>query len=136
MPGYKLVAGRKGPRKWTEGAEERMKAMRLRHDLIYVDKLVTPTQAEKAAKAGSIGPRQWKALQEFITQNDGAPSVVPEWDKRPALVGTKSDFDVVVAEPAPAVEAEDLFGADDVKAAPQAEQAAPVVTDYTVEDLF
>lgn len=137
VPGYKLVAGRKGPRKWTEGVEERMKAMRLRHDLIYVDKLVTPTQAEKAAKAGSIGPRQWKALQEFITQNDGAPSVVPEWDKRPALVGTKSDFDVVATqEPAPALETEDLFGADDVKAAPKAEQAAPVATDYTVEDLF
>lgn len=137
VPGYKLVAGRKGPRKWTEGAEERMKAMRLRHDLIYVDKLVTPTQAEKAAKAGSIGPRQWKALQEFITQNDGAPSVVPEWDKRPALVGTKSDFDVVATqEPAPALETEDLFGAEDVAPAPKAEQAASVVTDYTVEDLF
>ena len=137
VPGYKIVAGRKGPRKWTDGAEERMKAMRLRHDLIYVDKLVTPTQAEKAAKAGSIGPRQWKALQEYITQNDGAPSVVPEWDKRPALVGTKSDFDVVATqEPASALETEDLFGAQDVASAPKAEQAAPVVTDYTVEDLF
>ncbi len=135
VPGFKLVAGRRGPRKWLAGAEERLKAMRLRHDVIYEDKLVSPTVAEKAAKAGIIGARQWKALQAFITQSDGAPTIAYEWDKRPALASVRDDFEVIEAHDVKVKEetAKDLFEAD----APKAEQAtAPVTTSYTAGDLW
>lgn len=134
VPGFKLVAGRKGPRKWLAGAEDRLKAMRLRHDVIYEDKLVSPTTAEKAAKAGIIGARQWKALQAFITQNDGAPTIAYEWDKRPALTTVRDDFEVIEAHDVKVKEeTEDLFKADE----PKAEQAEkPVVTNYTAGDLW
>ena len=46
--------------------------------------LVVDTTAEKLAKAGTIGPRQWPALQALITQSEGGLSVAPASDKRPA----------------------------------------------------
>ncbi len=132
VPGFKLVAGRKGPRKWLDGAEARLKAMRLRHDVIYEDKLVSPTTAEKAAKAGIIGARQWKALQEFITQSEGSPTIVYEWDKRPALRSTRADFEALEVHDAEA-KPEDLS----VAVADKTEQApAKVTTQYAVGDLW
>lgn len=88
VPGYKLVQGRKGHRQWAsaEEAEAALKAMRLKTEQMYDLKLISPTTAEKLAKAKTIGPRQWPKLQELITQPDGKPSVAPETDKRPALV--------------------------------------------------
>ena len=134
VPGFKLVAGRKGPRKWLAGAEDRLKAMRLRHDVIYEDKLVSPTTVEKAVKSGIIGARQWKALQAFITQSDGAPTIAYAWDKRPALATVRDDFEVIEAHDVKVKEeTENLFEAE----APKAEQAEkPVVTDYTAGDLW
>ena len=87
VPGYKLVEGRRGARKWAseDDAVGVMKAMRLKVEQMYDMKVISPTTAEKLFKAGDIGPRQWPKLQEIITQSDGAPSVAPESDKRPAL---------------------------------------------------
>lgn len=86
--GFKLVEGRRGSRAWVnaEEAEATLKAMRLKTEQMYDFKLISPTTAEKLAKAGDIGPRQWPKLQEMITQADGKPSVAPVSDKRPALV--------------------------------------------------
>lgn len=88
VPGYKLVQGRKGSRAWgnPEEAEKTLKSMRLKDEVMYDFKLISPTTAEKLAKAGTIGPRQWPKLQGLITQGEGSPSVAPESDKRPALV--------------------------------------------------
>jgi hypothetical protein len=88
VPGWKLVEGRRGARKWSDPAEVEaaMKAMRLKQEQMYDFTLISPTTAEKLAKDGSIGPRQWPKLQDLITQSDGKPSVAPETDKRPALV--------------------------------------------------
>jgi hypothetical protein len=88
IPGYKLVAGRNGARRWSDDneAETTMKSMRLKQDEMYSRKLVTPAQAEKILKEN---PRKWSRLSDQITQNQGKATVVPESDKRPAL-----DFDV------------------------------------------
>lgn len=105
VPGFKLVEGRRGARRWIDEAEAEsvLKSMRLKHDQMYDYSVISPTAAEKLAKAGEIGPRQWPKLQSLITRSDGKPSVAPESDKRPALVVTPSadDFDDVRATPEP-----------------------------------
>ena len=88
VPGYKLVEGRRGSRRWTNDAEveQTMKSMRMKLEEMYDLSLISPTTAEKLHKSGAIGPRQWPKLQGLITQSEGKPSVAPESDKRPALV--------------------------------------------------
>ena len=100
VPGYKLVEGRRGPRQWVNPteAEEMLKTMKLKIEQMYDMKLISPTTAEKLAKAGDIGPRQWPKLQQCITQAEGKPSVAPESDKRPAIqIGASADdFDDIL----------------------------------------
>lgn len=102
VPGYKLVEGRKGARKWAndEEAEAVLKQMRLKEKEMYEFKLISPTTAEKLHKAGTIGVRQWPRLQEYITQTEGKPCVATESDKRPALVLTavEDDFSSIDAQ--------------------------------------
>lgn len=90
VPGYKIVEGRRGARKWSNPTEVEaaLKSMRLKEAEMYDFTLISPTTAEKLHKAGTIGPRQWPRLQDLITQSDGKPSVAPESDKRPALTIT------------------------------------------------
>jgi hypothetical protein len=90
VPGYKLVQGKKGNRKWSSEteAEAVMKGFKLKVEEMYDLKLISPPAAEKLFKAAVIGPRQWPKLSAYVTQSDGAPSVAPESDKRPALVIT------------------------------------------------
>jgi hypothetical protein len=96
IDGWKLVQGRKGARKWTseKEAEETLKKMKLKVEAMYDFKVISPTTAEKLAKAKTIGPRQWPALQALITQSDGGLSVAPASDKRPAasLTASAEDF--------------------------------------------
>lgn len=99
VAGFKLVQGKRGNRKWADEAEatEALKSMRLKVEEMYDLKLITPTTAEKLAKAGTLGPRQWTRLQDLITQAEGSPSVAPESDKRPALVrAAAEDFEALV----------------------------------------
>lgn len=88
VPNFKLVEGRRGARKWADEAEAEatLKSMRLKHEQMYEYSLISPTTAEKLAKAEVIGPRQWPKLKDLITQSEGKPSVAPASDKRPALV--------------------------------------------------
>lgn len=99
VPGWKLVQGKKGNRQWTskEEAEALLKAMRVKHDQMYDYTVISPTTAEKLAKAEVIGPRQWPKVVALITQSEGKPSVAPESDKRPALAiaAVVEDFDDV-----------------------------------------
>lgn len=105
VQGFKLVQGKRGARAWSseDEAEQTLKAMRIPHDQMYDYSVISPTSAEKLAKAGAIGPRQWPKLQGLITQPDGRPSVAPESDKRPALnlSAAADDFDAAPqAQPA------------------------------------
>jgi hypothetical protein len=100
QPNYKLVAGKKGNRKWKDPteAEALMKKMRLKVEEMYDLSLISPTSAEKLApkydKDGKpvpdqgetlIGVRQWPKLKELIVQGDGKPTIAKATDKRPAL---------------------------------------------------
>ena len=97
VPGFKLVAGKKGARAWVDAteAEATLKSMRLKQEQMYDFKLISPTTAEKLAKAGTLGARQWGKLQDYITQAQGKPSVAPVTDPRPAIsvATTPEDFD-------------------------------------------
>lgn len=100
VPGYKLVAGRKGARAWSdaEAVESYLKkTARLKVEEMYDLKLISPTTAEKLVKAKTLGPGQWAKLQPYITQSEGRPSVAPESDPRPALTvqATADDFEDV-----------------------------------------
>lgn len=84
VPGFKLVAGRKGNRKWKDAtqAEEVLKSMRVKHDEMYDYSVISPTTAEKRFKDH---PRQWRRLVDHIVQAEGQPSVAPDSDKRPEI---------------------------------------------------
>lgn len=100
IPGYKLVAGRKGPRKWADDAqvEKLMKSMRLKREEMYDFKLISPTKFEAALKANPklLGTQQQQKIRDCVTQSEGKPSVVEESDKRPAITtANKSDFEAI-----------------------------------------
>lgn len=89
VPGYKLVEGRAGPRKWTtpEEVEQLLrKTFRLTIEEAYNLKLISPTQAEKVLAKES--PKRWAKLQPLITRSEPKLSVAPESDPRPAATIT------------------------------------------------
>ena len=94
LPGYKLIAGRKGARAWSDAdaAEQMLKTFKVKLEDRYTFKVISPTQAEKLFKAGTIGERQWPKLQGLITQSEGAPTIVPETDPRPAVTPGQPAF--------------------------------------------
>lgn len=98
VPGFKLVQGRAGSRRWAneQEAEDMLKKLRLKKDEMFTFKLISPTQAEKVLKSN---PRKWERLQDLITKSEGKPAVVPESDKRPALVlqAAADEFEDVTA---------------------------------------
>jgi len=103
VPGAKLVEGKQGSRAWADvtKAEDTLKSMRLRDDQMYTRTVLTPPAVEKLVekvdkdgkpkplKEGQAKPllsqRQWKKLQELITQAEGKPTVVAAGDPRPAI---------------------------------------------------
>lgn len=98
VPGFKLVLGKAGARSWKDAdeAEKQLKAMRLKVEEMYDLKVISPTSAEKLAKA--IGPRQWTKLQPLIGRADPKPSVAPVTDKRDAYVPAPVADDFQVEE--------------------------------------
>lgn len=85
--GFKLVRGRQGNRAWSdaEAAEELLKKSRAGSDLIYSRSIISPTQAEKLAEQGKIGPRVWPKIEALVTRSEGKLHVAPESDKREAV---------------------------------------------------
>ena len=95
VPGYKLVEGKQGNRKWDDEteAENVLKSMRLKHEDMYDRKVISPTSAEKLLKKQS--PKRWDTLQKHISRTPGKPSVAPATDPRPELastIATAEDF--------------------------------------------
>lgn len=84
IPGWKLVAGRAGPRKWGDktAADRVLSEKGVPDSLRFVRELISPTQAEKLVKAGQITEEQWQAVQGEITRSEPKPAVVPESDPR------------------------------------------------------
>lgn len=81
VPGFKPVATL-GDRSWVseEAAEEYWKSKMPAKD-IYVQRLKSPAQMEAAA-----GTRNWSKAQDLIHRPEGKPALVPESDKRDALI--------------------------------------------------
>lgn len=94
VPGYKLVEGKLGNRKWTN-EQDIFKALTeagYTADEITETKLLSPSAMDKA-----LGKKKAAELLEgFIERAPGQPTVVPETDKRPAydrLAEARKDFD-------------------------------------------
>ena len=87
IPGWKLVRGKAGPRKWSDSksAEEILKAAGVSPDLYHTSELITPTAAEKLVKGKKIDLEVWKKLQATITRSEGALNVAAEDDERDAV---------------------------------------------------
>lgn len=108
---YKLVAGKKGDRKWEneEEAARNLIQARLSKEEMYIFKLISPTMAESLSKAprvpkgtpkkpARLPPTAWQALQGLIVQDDGKPQIVLDTDPRPALNKADGFGEVVTPE--------------------------------------
>lgn len=86
VPGYKLVNGRQGPRKWAneQEVEKLFKSWRYKKDVMYDLSLISPTTAEKVMKADQ---RRWAKLQPHITRSPAGVSVAAITDKREPVTG-------------------------------------------------
>ena len=108
LPGWKLVEGKQGNRKFSDEAEAEsmMKAFRLKREEMYDFVLISPTSAEKLVTQVDdkgkpvLGAKQWAKLQKLIVRSDGKPSVAPASDKRPAWTPPKveNDFETLPDE--------------------------------------
>jgi hypothetical protein len=93
VPGFKVVEGKLGNRKWTDElkAAEALKAAGYNQEEITETKLLSPSQMDKA-----IGKKKVvELLDSFIDRAPGSPAVVPDTDKRPAydrLAEAQKDF--------------------------------------------
>lgn len=83
IPGYKVVEGREGNRKWTDEAVvlKTLTDAGLTAEEVTETRLLSPAAMDKA-----LGKkRAAELLTDYIDRSPGAPAVVPETDKRPAL---------------------------------------------------
>jgi hypothetical protein len=114
---YKLVAGRAPHRQWVDESaiEALMLEMRIKPDVMYTRKLITPSAAEKLAEtqkgkrkdgqsAKPIGKIKWKRLAEHIYTPDAKPVIAPHTDPRPKLDISSEGFGDV-----PPTDNSDLF---------------------------
>ena len=94
VPGYKVVEGKLGNRKWTDEIKvvEILKDAGYQLNDITETKLLSPSSMDK-----SIGKKKVaELLTELIDRAPGAPTVVLETDKRPAydrLAEAQKDFE-------------------------------------------
>ena len=93
LPGYKLVEGRLGIRKWKNDQTvlDLLKGAGYREDEITETKVLSPAQMDKA-----IGKKKSaELLEEYIERAPGAPTIAPITDNRPAydrLAEAQNDF--------------------------------------------
>lgn len=88
--GYKLVEGRSN-RAWRdEDATAKALIGVIDMDKLYISKLISPAQAEK-----ELGKSRAELLEDLITKPVGAPTLVPESDKRPSVNVSAKDFDLI-----------------------------------------
>ena len=88
-PGYKLVEGRSN-RKWLdENKVIEILKKDYREDEYMVSKLAGISTIEKLVGKANFGPK----FNEFIVKPPGAPTLVPESDKRPAMGTEQAKLD-------------------------------------------
>jgi hypothetical protein len=85
LPGFKLVEGR-GQRQWADEAEVAKLLKPKLKDKTFTKELISVAQAEKLLKSEPLSPRFKNKLESLIVRKEGKPTLVPESDKRPALM--------------------------------------------------
>jgi len=81
VPGYKLVAGRRSPKRWIDEHEAAQALEALVGADAWERSLISPTKAVKLVGKGENAD----TIGNLTTSNAGKPSVAPESDKRPAI---------------------------------------------------
>ena len=93
VPGWKVVEGKLGNRKWKDELEvaKALEAAGYSREEITETKILSPSQMDKA-----IGKKKAaELLEQLIDRAPGAPTLAPETDKRPAydrLAEAQNDF--------------------------------------------
>ena len=83
IPGFKLVEGR-SLRTWKdeEQAISELKSLKLKKPDLFIEKFISPAQAEKLFKQNKLDKER---LDSLITKPPGKTTFAPESDKRPAV---------------------------------------------------
>lgn len=94
VPGFKAVMGKKGNRSWQsdEAFAEALKGMRLKRELVYVEKPVSPAVLDTLKKDGVVTEGHWKRFQEVVTWAEPKVTLAPASDRRPEVEVTKEDL--------------------------------------------
>ena len=81
IPGYKLVMGRSGNRKWTDEAdiEEKLTRMGIKKTEMFSKKILTPAQMCKVLKAKDLSLTQ---IETYWNSPEGKPTIAVESDSR------------------------------------------------------
>lgn len=92
LPGYKLVEGKLGNRKWTNEMEVAATLSKHYTSDIYTEtRLLSPSQMDKAIGKKKVA----ELLEDHIERAPGSPTIAPIHDKRPAynrLAEAQNDF--------------------------------------------
>ena len=94
VPGYKIVEGKQGNRKWTADFQvlEALKAAGYSQEDITKTELLSPAAMDKAIGKKKVA----ELLEQYIDRAPGAPTLAPESDKRPVynrLAEAQKDFE-------------------------------------------
>lgn len=89
VPGWKLVYGRQGNRRWKDDVEVAtlLSSLRVRKGDYLEQSLKSPAQLEKAG----LAPKKWAQVSAHITRSDAKPTVVEASDPRPAVQPVTAD---------------------------------------------
>ncbi len=87
FPGFKLVAGR-GLREWADEEKAQETLISELGESAFDRKLLSVAKAEKF-----LSKDQKEAFKALIVKREGAPTLVPDTDPRPAIGVSASDFD-------------------------------------------
>ena len=92
VPGYKVVTGKEGNRKWTDELEvlDRLESLGYMREDITETTLLSPAKMDKALGKKKVA----ELLDGYISREPGKPTIVPESDKRPAYDPT-ADFNIL-----------------------------------------
>lgn len=94
VPGYKLVEGKLGNRKWTADFQvlEALKAAGYAQEDITETTILSPAKMDKAIGKKKVA----ELLEQYIDRAPGAPTLAPATDKRPAynrVAEAQKDFE-------------------------------------------
>jgi hypothetical protein len=82
LPGWKVVQGRKGNRKWEGEGVETVLASHLGDAAYKPREIVSPTEAQKRFKSLK---KDFAAMESYVTQSEGTPSLEREDTSKPEI---------------------------------------------------